>query len=140
MRFTEPVRAALDGVQEGAEEFVGTEHLLIALARPPGVASTALVAVGLTGARLEAAIPRGAGGGTSMIPFSPGAKQAIELAADEAIAHGGKDIGTAHLLLGLMSASSNAATKAVENARIDRTHVRRTVEELLAAGAADTAR
>ena len=137
-RFTEQARDVLHGVHEVAEQFVGTEHLLITIARSPGVASTALCGAGLTATRLEALITAGAGGRTGTIPFSPGAKQAIELAAIEATAHGDTDIGTAHLLLGLLSVQTSAASKAVEDAGFDRTQVRQRVDEVLASGARDS--
>lgn len=137
-RLTGQARGALSGAHAVADEFVGTEHLLITIARSPGVASAALSGVGLTIGRLEDVIPAGAGGRAGTIPFSPGAKQAIELAAEEATARGDADIGTAHLLLGLLSAQANAASKAVEDAGFDRTEVRRRVDAVLASGACDS--
>jgi len=137
--FTTEVRVALDGARAVAGEFIGTEHLLITLAQSPGVASAVLAQAGLSLARLEAVIPASPGGQTDrVLPFSPGAKHAIELAAGEAEAHGNEDIGTAHLLLGLLGdEEANAATKAVEDAGFDRTQVRRAVDEALASGSAD---
>jgi len=134
-RFTPQVRGAIRGAHAVADEFVGTEHLLITLARSPGAASGLLSSIGLTAERLRTVIPPGAGAATGTIPFSPGAKQAIELAAEEATAHGAENVGTVHLLAGLLTAEANAASKAVGDAGFDQGQVRQALDEYLSSGA-----
>lgn len=97
--FTEQARSALYEAQSAAGEFIGTEHLLVALARSPGVASIVLAHLGVSADRLQSLVPAGLGTNSSAPPFSPGAKRSLEMALDEALAHGDEAIGTAHVLL-----------------------------------------
>lgn len=137
-RLTEQVRHSLHAAHGVAGDFVGTEHLLLALATSPGVASAVLVTVGLPFDRLVAVVPAGRGGRSGTIPLSPGVKRAIELALGEALALGDEHIGTAHVLLGLMMQDGeNGATQAVESLGVMRDAVRQAAFEALAAGDSD---
>lgn len=137
-RLTEQVRSSLHAAHGVADDFVGTEHLLLALATSPGVASGVLVAAGLPFDRLAAVVPAGRGGRSGTIPFSPGVKRALELALGEALALGDEHIGTAHVLLGLMMQDGeNGATAAVESLGVMRDAVRQAAFKALAAGDSD---
>jgi ATP-dependent Clp protease ATP-binding subunit ClpA len=118
-RFTEQARQVVVYAQEEARELghghVGTEHLLLGLLREEdGIAARVLAGAGV---ELEAArgavrqlVGRGEGYRTaSQIPFTPRAKKALELALREALALGHNDIGTEHLLLGLLRIGEGTA-------------------------------
>lgn len=137
-RLSEPVREALHLAHDFAGEFIGTEHLLLALAQVQGVAAVALAAHQLDAARLETVVSRGPGRPSGSVPFSPGAKRALELAVGEALDRGHDDIGTAHLLLALLSEDmSSAARAAVGSAGVDLDALRRGIDGALASGASD---
>ena len=137
-RLTETVRETLHATHEVAGDFIATDHLLLALARSPGMASTILSRFGLSVTRLEDVVARGSGGESGTIPFTPGARRAVELAAEEARSRGHEDVGTAHLLLGILNeAGEPTAWQAVETAGVDPRDVRSAVEEALLAQAAD---
>ena len=98
--------------------YIGTEHLFLALVRVPDtVAGEALASAGIT---LEAARQRvlhtvGEGWSThnGHIPFTPGAKRALELSFREAARLGANYIGTGHLLLSVLRDPDGVAAKVV---------------------------
>ena len=111
-RFTDRSRRVVVLAQEEARmlrhDYIGTEHILLALIREGGgVAAQALAALGITeeAARQqveEIVAPGQPGPQQGHIPFTPRAKKILQLSLREAIAHGHGYIGTEHLLLGLV--------------------------------------
>jgi ATP-dependent Clp protease ATP-binding subunit ClpC len=110
-RFTDQARSVLALAQEEARllnhSFIGTEHLLLGLvAEGEGIAAQALQSLGIT---LEAARwiveetigVAGTAPGDSP-PFTPRAKKVLELSLREALAMNRHDIGSEHILLGLV--------------------------------------
>ena len=89
-------------------DYIGTEHILLGLIREgEGVAAAVLqkLDVSLENIRLEIEKLVQPGPTTQIIgdiPFTPRAKKALELAAEEARSLGHNYIGTEHLLLGLI--------------------------------------
>lgn len=139
-KFTEPVRRALDGAHRFAGDFVGTEHLLLALTQVPGLASSTLADEGMSVERLASVVAIGRGGPTGSIPFSPGAKRVLELALSEALDRGDDDIETGHLLLALLGGDTETgAAVALTSAGGDARAVCRSIDEKLAAGEHDGA-
>lgn len=137
--FTEQVRAVFADAHAVAGQFIGTEHLLVALARSPGVAGTVLESLGISAGRLVSMIDAGPGHEVGTVPFSPGAKRAIELSLREALSRSDDDIGTGHLLLALLNEEGkNAATQTLATMGLTRDRVREVVEEALRAGAQDS--
>lgn len=137
-RFTEPVRETLRVAHSFASEFVGTEHLLLALAQVPGVAASVLANEGIDVERLTAAVTTGSGGRSGSIPFSLGAKRSLEQALGKALDRGANDIGTAHLLLALLSTDTEtAAALALATAGWTPSAVCRAVDDALLAGERD---
>src|SRR3989338_7454014 len=65
------------------------------------------------------------------IPFTPRAKKALELAAEEARSLGHNYIGTEHLLLGLIREGEGIASQVLLNLGMDLNTVRNEVMELL---------
>ena len=111
-RFGPDARRAVVEAQVAARamghDAVGTEHLLLGVlaAGPDADTATLLERAGVTTATLEHEITEAVGRGseptTGHIPFSPGAKKALELSLPEAIATGDRRIGIRHLLLALL--------------------------------------
>jgi hypothetical protein len=126
-RWTERAKAALpaaiDAARGLAHSFVGTEHLLLGLFPPGGIAATLLAEHGLTEAAVAAEVvehtPRGASGPAEP-PFTPLAAQVLGGALTEAIALGHNYIGTEHLLLALYGQPDGVAAKILAGAGFGR--------------------
>jgi ATP-dependent Clp protease ATP-binding subunit ClpA len=111
-RFNDRAKRTLALAQDEAIRFnhnyIGPEHLLLALVREgEGVAARVLGRLGIEMGRTRAAVERVIGRGDSTtspseITLTPRTKKVIELAIDEARKLGHNDIGTEHLLLGLL--------------------------------------
>ncbi len=110
-RFTETAREVVTLAQEEARLMrharVGTEHLLVGLARSGDPdASAVLLRYGLTGERTRGEVVRVMGMGDSaehgQIPFTPAAHDALDAALHEAMLLGHERVEPAHLLLGML--------------------------------------
>jgi ATP-dependent Clp protease ATP-binding subunit ClpC len=127
-RFTAYARRAVVTAQEEARElnhnYIGTEHMLLALLRRPeglpnqedGVAAAILEEFGMSreGVREEVIAKVGIGKGKAKpghIPFTPRAKKVLELALREALQLSHNYIGTEHLLLGLIREDEGVAVQ-----------------------------
>ncbi|MEI6631238.1 MAG: ATP-dependent Clp protease ATP-binding subunit [bacterium] len=140
-RFTERARKVIILAKEEARRFnhdyIGTEHILLGLIREgEGVAATVLqkMGVSLENIRLEIEKLVQPGPATQIIgdiPFTPRAKKALELAAEEARSMGHNYIGTEHLLLGLIREGEGVASQVLLNLGLDLNTVRNEVMELL---------
>ncbi len=140
-RFTERARKVIILAKEEARRFnhdyIGTEHILLGLIREgEGVASTVLQKLGLSleNIRLEVEKLVQPGPTTQIIgdiPFTPRAKKALELAAEEARSLGHNYIGTEHLLLGLIREGEGIASQVLLNLGLELNTVRSEVMELL---------
>lgn len=123
-RFTDRARRVV--VQSRAEaialdhDFIGPEHLLLGLIHGDGLAVRVLESLGIrleaVRHRVEEIIGRGdqALSGPGKIPFTPQAKQVLELALEEARNLGHGYIGTEHILLGLIRGEGVAAQVLLE--------------------------
>jgi ATP-dependent Clp protease ATP-binding subunit ClpC len=147
-RFTDRARRVVVLAQEEARRLnhshLGTEHLLLGLLREPaGVASKVLVSLGvsLEGVRVgvEEIIGRGRAAPRGHIPFTPGAKKALELSLREAQALRHNYIGTEHLLLGLVREGKGVAAQVLVGLGADHARVRAQVLELLPGGGKEAA-
>src|SRR6202046_4922563 len=127
-RFTAYARGAVVTAQEEARElthnYIGTEHILLALLRRPdgppneesAIAPAILEEFGMSrdGVREEVIDKVGIGKGkakTGHIPFTPRAKKVLELALREALQLHHNYIGTEHLLLGLIREDEGVAVQ-----------------------------
>jgi ATP-dependent Clp protease ATP-binding subunit ClpA len=127
-RFTAYARRAVVMAQEEAREmnhnYIGTEHILLALLRRPdglpdqadGIASGILGEFGMTleGVRQEVLDKVGVGAGKRLsghIPFTPRAKKVLELSLREALQLHHNYIGTEHILLGLIREDKGVAAQ-----------------------------
>lgn len=139
-RFTEGARRGVVKAQEEARRlnhaYIGTEHLLLGLLREPDeIAARALASVGLTldeaRRRVEDVVGRGQNPPEGHVPFSPGAKKAIESALREGLVLRHKHIGTEHILLGLVAQHEDVAARIMVDVAGDLGRVRRAVVGLL---------
>jgi ATP-dependent Clp protease ATP-binding subunit ClpC len=140
-RFTERSRKVIILAKEEARRFnhdyIGTEHVLLGLIREgEGVAAAVLQKLGISleNIRLEVEKLVQPGPTTQIIgdiPFTPRAKKALELAAEEARALNHNYIGTEHLLLGLIREGEGIASQVLLNLGLDLNTVRNEVMELL---------
>ncbi len=140
-RFTERARKVIILAKEEARRFnhdyIGTEHILLGLIREgEGVAAAVLqkMGVSLENIRLEVEKLVQPGPTTQIIgdiPFTPRAKKALELAAEEARSLGHNYIGTEHLLLGLIREGEGISSQVLLNLGLDLNSVRNEVMELL---------
>jgi ATP-dependent Clp protease ATP-binding subunit ClpC len=139
-RFTDRARRVVVLAQEEARllnhDYVGTEHLLLGLAREgQGVAAKAL---GLLGIRLEvlrpqleATVGRGQWAPSGHVPFTPRAKKVLDLSLREALELGHDYVGTEHLLLGLIREGEGVAAQVLVKLGADLPRARGQVIELL---------
>jgi ATP-dependent Clp protease ATP-binding subunit ClpC len=117
-RFTDRARQvvvlAQDQARKGNYNYIGTDHLLLGLIEEgEGVAAKALESLGvsLAAVRQQAAemIGQGQDSPPEHIPFTPRAKQVLELAQQESRVLGHSYVGTEHILLGLIREDGVAA-------------------------------
>jgi hypothetical protein len=119
-RFTDRARHVIVLGQEEARalqhNYIGTEHILLGLLREEeGLAARVLESLGITVERVRAQVVRIVGSGeevtSGQIPFTPRAKNVLELALREALSGGQRYIGTEHLLLGLVCENEGVAAR-----------------------------
>jgi len=140
-RFTERARKVIILAKEEAKRFnhdyIGTEHILLGLIREgEGVAANVLekMGVSLENIRIEIEKLVQPGPATQImgdLPFTPRAKKALELAAEEARSLGHNYIGTEHLLLGLIREEEGVASQVLLNLGLDLNTVRNKIMEVL---------
>ena len=140
-RFTERARKVLVLAKEEARRFnhdyIGTEHILLGLVREgEGVACAVLQNLGVDLERLRMEIeklitPGSVASVLGDIPFTPRAKKALELAAEEARNLGHNYIGTEHILLGLIREGEGLASQVLFSLEIDLKKVRDEISALL---------
>ena len=121
-RFTERAKKVLTLAQQEAEasghSYIGTEHLLLGLLRDEGLARMTLNALGVELEPARAAIlailgePRVIIG--QIVPTSR-VKKVIEISFEEARRMGQNNVGTDHLLLGLLVEGEGVAAKVLRD-------------------------
>jgi Clp amino terminal domain, pathogenicity island component len=139
-RFTDQARRVVVLAQEQARllnhNYIGTEHLLLGLLREGnGVAAKALGALGISleavRAQVEETVGQGLGAPTGHIPFTPRAKQVLEVSLREALQLGHDSIGTEHILLGIFREGEGVAAQVLAGLGADHAQVRGQVVRLL---------
>lgn len=152
-RFTDRSRRVMGLARQEAldrgEEFIGTEHVLVALlVEGRGVAANVLEELGVTAEKARSEVekcrPRQSRPVVlGALPFTPRCKTLLETSVAAARRLGHNYIGTEHLLLGLVADGEGAAIVALAALGVTREAVRRKVELVLGvdedAGAAATA-
>ena len=143
-RFTERARKVLVLAKEEARRFnhdyIGTEHILLGLVREgEGVACAVLQNLGADLERLRIEVEKLITSGSVAsvlgdIPFTPRAKKALELSAEEARSLGHNYIGTEHILLGLLREEEGVASQVLLSLGIDLRKVKDEISSLLGGG------
>ena len=128
VEFTIGAETALRLAQESAAElghsYVGTEHLLLGVAREGrGPGAKVLSSAGLTAELLRAALVRlvglGAAGGLPSQGLTPRCRECLELALSEARRCQASRADTGHLLTGLLRQNDSAAARVIAAAGKD---------------------
>ena len=144
-RFTDRARRIVVLAQEEARmlnhDYVGTEHILVALIREGGgIAAQALQSLGITEEAARQQVEEVVGRGQAdpqrgHFPFTPRAKKTLELALREALQLGHNYIGTEHILLGLIreGEGTSPATQVLNGLGVDPNRVRQQVIQLVSA-------
>lgn len=140
-RFTERARKILVLAKEEARRFnhdyIGTEHMLLGLIREgEGVACAVLQNLGVDLDRIRIEIEKLISPGSVAavlgdIPFTPRAKKALELAAEEARSLGHNYIGTEHIFLGLLREEEGIASQVLFSLGVDLKRVKDEIFSLL---------
>ena len=128
IEFTTGAETALRLAQESAAElghsYIGTEHLLLGIAREGrGPGAKALVSAGLSAPVLRSALVAlaglGAAGGLPTQGLTPRCRECLELALNEARRCQSLQADTGHLLTGLLRQQDNAANRVITAAGRD---------------------
>ena len=101
-----------------SHDFIGTEHILLGLTRQSrGVAAQALEASGVSYEavrdQVRERVPASPGETGGSRPFTPRAKNVLELSLREALHQGHQYIGTEHMLLGVLREPQGVAAQIV---------------------------
>jgi ATP-dependent Clp protease ATP-binding subunit ClpC len=139
-RLTERARRVVVLAQEEAtvlnHDYIGTEHILLALLREGhGVAAKALTSLDIgpdaVRQQIEMITGRGQQAPSGSITFTPRAKNVLELSLREALQLGHDYIGTEHILLGLIREGSGVAARVLVTLGAGPERVRYQVIQLL---------
>jgi ClpA/ClpB-like protein len=131
-RYEDNAREAVSSrAKKEAEAFrhnyIGTEHILLGLLQEEGIASEALLGIGLTVEAVRARVVFIVGTGeevTGSTPFTPRSKKILEMALRESITLGNNYIGTEHVLLALVRENEGVAARILLDADADQDRVR----------------
>tara|TARA_Y100000588_G_scaffold158014_2_gene171960 strand:- start:82 stop:2574 length:2493 start_codon:yes stop_codon:yes gene_type:complete len=146
-KFSERARRVLSLAQEEAQKFnhnyIGTEHILLGLARETeGVGAKVLanleVELSKVRSAVEFIIGRGESHTSGEIGLTPRAKKVIELAVDEARRLRHQYIGTEHILIGLMREGEGVAAGVLESLSVTLDKVRAETTRVLSQNASQS--
>ena len=123
-RFTERAKKAIENAQSAAAElghsYVGTEHLLLGIARETeGLGSRVLRQNGFDPPAVEAQLLADRGRGAPGLPvqgLTPRCRRVLENAAADAQRLGHSFVGTEHLLMGILRETECSAARMLEEA------------------------
>ncbi len=138
-RFSQRARRVLSLAHQEAERmrhnYIGTEHLLLGLIREEGgVAGRVLRELGLEADRIQELVERMSPPGQyhgNRLDLSPGTQQVLEFAVDEARQLGHQNIGTEHLLLGLIRHGEGIAMDVLRKLGVTAEQIRRQTKRVL---------
>ena len=141
-RFTDRARRVVVMAQEEARmldhTYIGTEHILLGLVREgEGSAAKALESLGISldtvRQQVEEIIGRGQQAPSGHIPFTPRAKNVLQLSLSEAVQLGHDYVGTEHILLGLLREGEGVAAQVLVRLGAELDRVRQQVIQVLSA-------
>jgi ATP-dependent Clp protease ATP-binding subunit ClpA len=147
--FTERVRRVLARAREAAmelhHEYVGTEHLLLAVAgEDDGIATAVLNNLGASANEIVARIRDGVKPGDGRrqfgpdLPYTSRAKKVLELAMAETRQFGHSYVGTEHLLLGIIAEQKGIAAQVLHELGVDLERARAETRAILGTKAGPT--
>jgi ATP-dependent Clp protease ATP-binding subunit ClpA len=141
-RFSSPARESMVRAQEEARSlghnYIGTEHLLLALLQPSSddVVRETLNDLGVTHDSVRrdvlAIVGEGEGAQPGHIPFTPRSKKVLELSLREALRLRNKVISPAHLLLGILREGEGMAAQLLTKEGVDLKRLRQQVVDEIA--------
>ena len=138
--FTERARRSIVLAQEEAQRlgnnYIGTEHLLLGIiSEGESIAAKVLENLGISlqkvRGEVEAIVGKGNPASQQEMVFTPRAIKIIELAFEEARALAHNDIGTEHLLLGLVREGEGVAARVLSDLGVDPAKIRTEITKLL---------
>ncbi len=139
-KFSERARRVLSRAQADARRFnhnyIGTEHILLGLVRETeGVAARVLVNLNLELVKVRSAVEfiigRGERATPGEIDLTRRTRKVIELAVDEARRYNDVNIGTEHLLIGLMREGEGVAAGVLESLGVGLEKVREETNSII---------
>jgi ATP-dependent Clp protease ATP-binding subunit ClpC len=140
-RFTDEARRVIVLSQEESRllnhDYIGTEHVLLALVADPESPMTQLLAVAKVTDRrvrheLVEIVGRGSLPPSGHMPFTPQAKQVVELAVRQALELRHEHIEPAHLLYGVLAVERGLAARILVTLGSDLDQLRQEVLRVLA--------
>jgi ATP-dependent Clp protease ATP-binding subunit ClpA len=132
-RFTDGARNAVVLARMEAlvlrHPYIGTEHLLLGITiEQEGLAARVLASLGITAERVREQVVRIVTTpnqvSSEQIPFTPHAKRVLELALREGLRLGTNQIGTEHILLGLLGEEDGGAVGILVELEVDAETIR----------------
>ncbi|MDO8302925.1 MAG: Clp protease N-terminal domain-containing protein, partial [Sedimentisphaerales bacterium] len=143
-RFTDRARKVMALANQEAQrfnhEYIGTEHILLGLVKEgSGVGANVLKNLDVDIKKLRLEVEKLVKSGPDMVsmgklPQTPRAKKVIEYAIEEARALNHNNVGTEHILLGLLRETEGIAAQVLMNLGLKLEDVRQEVLNLLGAG------
>lgn len=129
---------AAEEARELEHGYLDTEHLLLGLLHEEeGLGARTLTSLGIAPAevrrQVQGSMARGPRAPGRHVPFTPAARQVLEHGRREADQLDHEQIGTEHVLLGLVRTQSGVAARVLVGLGADLNRVRRQVLQLLAA-------
>ena len=138
-RIAEIIKIANEVAREYDQEYVGTEHVLLAIQREgQGMGAAVLEKRGLTEQRLRAEIDKLAKKQLEetwvfgRLPGTPHFKNVVAVAIEQCQDLGAKLVCTEHLLLGLLKEQGSVAHKALANLGLTLKDAREDIKSLMA--------
>src|SRR5699024_4290873 len=117
---------------------IGTEHILLGLIREgDGIAAKALREINLDVDKIQEEVEKLIGKGNQpmqSVHYTPRAKKVVELSQDEARKLSHFNVGTEHILLGLIREGDGIAAKALREINLDVDKIQEEVEKLIGKG------
>ncbi len=135
-KFTERARRVMVLAQEEARNlqhnYIGTEHVLLAiLEEGGGTAAKVLANLNISTAAARAVVleivGRGEQAPAGHIPFTPRSKRVLEYSLREAVQLGHQNIGTEHILLGIVQDGEGVAAQTLVKLGADLSKVRQLI-------------
>jgi ATP-dependent Clp protease ATP-binding subunit ClpC len=135
-RARQVVARAHDEARELGHAHVGTEHLLLGLLRDTGAPATLMLeAEGFAYADARAAIEPGPTPAeptaAEVLPFTPGAKKAMELALRESLDRGDGTIWPYHVLIGIAREEDGPGAHLLADRALDAKTLRNAIRRLM---------